>query len=67
MLMKKSDQFPRSETEKRILNKMQKEKSISELRFSSELRFIKYILHIFYSAQGVWTMTQENNEMSPLR
>ena len=34
----------------------------------SELRFIKYILHIFYSAQAVWTMTHRKiNEMAPLK
>lgn len=59
--MKKSDQFPRPETEKRTLAKTQK-------KVISELRFIKYILHIFYSAQAVRTMTHRKiMKWQPLR
>lgn len=59
--MKKSDQFPRPETEKRTLAKMQK-------KVISELRFIKYILHVFYSAQAVWTVTHSKiMKWQPLR
>lgn len=59
--MKKSDQFPRPETEKTTLAKMQK-------KVISELRFIKYILHVFYSAQAVWTVTHRKiMKWQPLR